>query len=111
MDNVCLVSVARPRFWVRWCSSPAAKQGEFRTNSRFSPQIDVVTAPEVAKAQAEWVMRWLGNPLYGRVDGVMRDGQFLCTEVEVTEHDLFLHLSPYVAGLLAERTLARAARS
>jgi len=52
-------------------------------------------------------MAFVGTPLCGRVDGVMRAGAFVCTELELCDPDLHLHLAPEVATVLAAATLRR----
>ncbi|MEO1458783.1 MAG: hypothetical protein AAFV49_14670 [Pseudomonadota bacterium] len=86
------------------------KPGEFRINSRFQPEVAVVAPPEPARRAAEQLMAALGTPLCGRVDGVMKAGGFICTELELADPDLHLHLQPEAAETLADAVLARAQR-
>lgn len=81
--------------------------GEFRINSRFGPTIDVSEPPEAARSAAEDIMAFVGKPLCARVDGVMRDNRFICTELELCDPDLHLHYAPDIADVLAEATLRR----
>lgn len=90
------------------CAKPT--EGEFRINSRFGPNVRVSEPPAAAKSAAEMIMRFVGNPLCGRVDGVMRDGAFVCTELELCDPDLHLHYAPEVATLLAEAVIQRLGR-
>lgn len=83
--------------------------GEFRINSRFRPHIEIADPPEPALAASQKLMNWVGTPLCGRVDGVMRGNEFICTEVELTDPDLHLHYRPEIAAILAEKTLHLAA--
>ena len=49
----------------------------------------------------------LGEPLLCvRVDGVLRDENFICTELEPTDSDLHLHLADGSATRLAAATLS-----
>ncbi|MEL7463492.1 MAG: hypothetical protein AAFN79_05465 [Pseudomonadota bacterium] len=98
-----------PAFAVR--AAPAA--GEFRINSRFAPTIEVAEAPAPAWEAAERILHWLrvrfGQvPLAVRVDGVMRGDVFICTELEMTDPDMFLNLRPAAAQRLAKAAIALA---
>ena len=84
------------------------KAGEFRINSRFGPTIRLAAPPADAVAAAGKIMAWLGTPLCGRVDGVMRNERFICTELELTDPDLHLHYDPSVAERLAQSAIRRA---
>ncbi len=80
--------------------------GEFRINSRFDPVIEIAPAPTGAVVAAEKILTWLGRPLVScRIDGVMRGDDFICTELELTDPDLNLHLFDGAAELLASATL------
>ena len=81
--------------------------GEFRINSRFGPTIAAAEPPAAARSAAEKIMAFVGAPLCARVDGVMRDDRFICTELELCDPDLHLHYVPEVATILAEATLRR----
>lgn len=81
--------------------------GEFRINSRFGPTIETAEPPAAARSAAEKIMAFVGAPLYARVDGVMRNDMFICTELELCDPDLHLHYAPEVATILAEATLRR----
>ena len=61
----------------------------------------------VACGAAEKILTWLGQPLCARVDGVMRGDSFICTEIELTDPDLFLDQSPEAAHQLAAAAIAR----
>ncbi|MEM9343516.1 MAG: hypothetical protein AAGA87_10770 [Pseudomonadota bacterium] len=84
------------------------KGDAFRINSRFQPDIQRMDPPAAALASAESVLARLGAPVYARVDGVMRAGTFVCTELELTDPDLYLHLDRAVSDRLAEAILAEA---
>ena len=87
------------------CAEPS--EGEFRINSRFGPTVTVAAPPVAARLAAEKIMAFVGNPLCGRVDGVMRGDTFLCTELELCDPDLHLHYAPEVATVLAKAALRR----
>lgn len=68
---------------------------DWRVNNRFRPKITVAEAPPSAIDAARRVADQLKDEaVCFRVDGVIRDGAFLCTELELTDPDLFLHLGP-----------------
>lgn len=85
------------------------RNGEFRINNRFGPDVTHRDPPEAARRAAETLMHALGTPLCGRVDGVMRGNRFLCTELELTDPDLHLHHDADVAHKLARGAIARVA--
>ncbi|MEO0680489.1 MAG: hypothetical protein AAF192_08750 [Pseudomonadota bacterium] len=89
-------------------SVPAA--GEFRVNSRLGGTRAAAEAPAAARRSAEALLRRVPWPLlYARVDGVMREGGFVITELELTDPELFMHLAPGAAERLAEATMRGAA--
>lgn len=91
------------------CALHAVPDGDaFRINSRFKPKSQIAEPPQDAVKVAEKIMAELGTPLCGRVDGVMRGDRFICTELELTDPDLHLHLAPAAATRLAEAALRRA---
>ena len=70
------------------------KSGEFRVNSQFDPTIHIAEPPKSAVTAATSIMKWIDHPILScRVDGVLRNNDFICTEVELTDPDLHLHLS------------------
>lgn len=82
--------------------------GEFRINTRFRPIADVKSPPPEADTAARNVLSWISHPLlYCRIDGVMRGDTFVCTELELTDPDLHLHLVPGAAQKMAIATLER----
>lgn len=83
------------------------RAGEFRVNNRFDPTVSVAVPPEAARKAAEAIARWFDDSvLCYRVDGVMREDSFICTELELTDPDLFLHLAgKESANRLAETVL------
>ncbi|MEM6678935.1 MAG: hypothetical protein AAF675_13800 [Pseudomonadota bacterium] len=86
------------------------RPNEFRINARYGPEIRLEDPPTVAITAAEAVLAKVGTPLCARVDGIMRDGQFFCTEIEITDPDLHLHYAPTVADGLAEAIIRRVER-
>ncbi|MEO1612351.1 MAG: hypothetical protein AAFU55_08375, partial [Pseudomonadota bacterium] len=82
-------------------------------NSRFAPTIEVAAAPAPAWEAAERILIWLLErfgqvPLAVRVDGVMRGDGFICTELKMTDPDMFLSLNPAAAESLAKAAIALA---
>ena len=47
------------------------------------------------------------EPLYTRIDGVLRDGRFVLMEVEVNEPRLGMHLAPGAGDRFVEALLRR----
>lgn len=84
------------------------RPGEFRVNSSFQPTNSVKPPPESATQTARAIADWLGEgALCFRVDGVLREGEFVVTELELTDPELFLHLADAaVVRRLAERIIA-----
>ncbi|MEM1315818.1 MAG: hypothetical protein AAGI51_14770 [Pseudomonadota bacterium] len=98
--------------WIDGAFSHAVRlvpvEGEFRVNSRFGASREALDPPEAARRSAEALLRrvpW--RWLYARVDGVMRDGAFVVTELELTDPELYLALVPGSAERLAAATVAR----
>ena len=61
------------------------------------PQATISSPPPAAAKAAEAVSRWLGFDAFCfRIDGVLRDDQFICTELELTDPDLHLDLADAV---------------
>lgn len=85
-----------------------AKQGDFRVQSDHGGSVDVMQASPELIAQAEKILQALPRtPCYARVDGVIREGQFLLMELELLEPELFLELAPHAATLLAQAIVKR----
>jgi glutathione synthase/RimK-type ligase-like ATP-grasp enzyme len=83
---------------------PAAE--DFRANGRFGATRRLATPPKVAIDTAAQVLSFVGStPLYARVDGVMADNSFMCTELELTDPNLCLDLAPQTAARLAAETV------
>lgn len=82
---------------------------EFRVNGRYNP---LPVIPHMASshliAQAGLALQAAGgDPLYARIDGVVRDGGLICTEIEVNEPTLYMDVVPETAELFARETLQR----
>jgi glutathione synthase/RimK-type ligase-like ATP-grasp enzyme len=85
-----------------------AAAGEFRVQTEYGGSVTAVEPPAGLAAQAA---RALGaipvTPLYARVDGVARGDEFLLTELELIEPNLFLEYAPgateRLAGAIASR--------
>ena len=91
---------------------PAA--GDYRVQWEFGGSADARTPPRELIVDAERVVAAvpggeLGEPLYARVDGVVRAGKLVLMELELIEPHLFLGWEAGAAGRLA--TAVRAALS
>lgn len=85
---------------------PAAD--EFRINSRYGGTTSLCSvSPRVVQQARGSLAVWDYPLLYARVDGVLRGGDFILTELEVNEPDLDLHLAPGAADRFADATLRR----
>ena len=85
------------------------RRGEFRVNNRFSPESRLAEPPAGVAESAAAILASIPAPLlYARVDGVLRAGRFICTELELCDPDLHLHMAPGSAERLAAATLAAA---
>lgn len=72
-----------------------AKDGDFRVQSDHGGTVLPQQASREMQDQAQSILRSLTDmPLYARVDGVMRDGQFMLMELELIEPELFLEVDP-----------------
>ena len=82
--------------------------GEFRSNSRYKPTRTAETPPAAVTVQGAACLAALPEqPLYARVDGVVRDGTLIVIEVEVLEPALFMEFDPPSAERFAAATLGR----
>jgi len=85
-----------------------AARGDFRVQTEYGGSVTRVEAPTDLVAQAATALAALPEtPLYARVDGVVRDGRLLLTELELIEPNLFLGHAPgasdRLAGAIARR--------
>lgn len=81
--------------------------GEFRVNGRYNPLpvVPYEASPRLV-ADAARALRAAGSdPLYARIDGVVRDGGLICTEIEVNEPTLYMDVVPATARQFAQATL------
>ena len=85
---------------------PAA--GDFRVNSQYQGSVEPFQPDAGLVRQARAALDPLDQlPLYARVDGIVRDGELVVTELEVNEPSLFLTLAPESAARFAEATVGR----
>lgn len=81
-----------------------AKPGEYRVQFQFGGTEErIEVEPELVEQARAFVMAAPSLPVYARVDGIVRDGQFLLMELEVFEPLMFLSSDPE-----APRRFARA---
>lgn len=83
--------------------------GEFRTNSTFTPEVELLVRLPAATEQIEaLVQRMAIRPLYARVDVVMRETAPVLFEFEINEPGLWLDVAPRSAAeTFARATMAR----
>ena len=82
--------------------------GEFRVNSRFGATRAAETPTDGVIRQGATALGVLPEqPLYARVDGVVRGDTLIVIEIEVLEPALFLDFAPAAADRFAEATLRR----
>lgn len=81
---------------------------DFRVNGRYRPLVPVSVVPEKEHvAAAEEVLRHVpGRPVYARIDGILRGGQFVLMEIEVIDPALYLDMVPASANALADAIVA-----
>ena len=85
---------------------PAA--GEFRVNSQYGGRMEPAALDGATIAAMTRVLAMLpSQPLYARIDGVLRDSRFVLMEVEVNEPGLGLHLAPGAGDRFAEALVGR----
>jgi glutathione synthase/RimK-type ligase-like ATP-grasp enzyme len=83
------------------------RAGEFRINSKFQPQQDVISPQESDIEDAARVIAALPvPPLYARIDMVRGEGRQLLLEAEVNEPGLLFQYVPAGADNFAIETLA-----
>jgi glutathione synthase/RimK-type ligase-like ATP-grasp enzyme len=72
--------------------------GDFRVNSQYGGRMVPATVTGATVAAMQRVIGLVpGRALYARVDGLIRNGEFVLMEVEVNEPALGLHLAPGAA--------------
>ncbi|MBR7747221.1 ATP-grasp domain-containing protein [Undibacterium baiyunense] len=80
-----------------------AKAGDFRVQSDHGGTVHAVEVSAQMQAQAQTILSALKRmPCYARVDGVLRDGQFMLMELELLEPELFLELDPQAPQRFAQ---------
>lgn len=89
-----------------------AKEGDFRVQSDHGGTVLAQEATLEMQTQAQAILLSLEEmPLYARVDGVMRGGQFMLMELELIEPELFLEVDTSAAVRFASAIHARLTRS
>ena len=84
------------------------KPGDYRVQFQFGGTTERVEVAPVLVAQARaCALAAPSLPVYARVDGVVKDGQFLLMELEVFEPLMFLAQHPEAAGRFARAVQGR----
>lgn len=79
---------------------------EFRVNSQFGATKQHALPSQQVIDDALAILDWLPAPtLYARVDGVVRDGRLICTELELTDPSLMFEFSHESAEHMADATI------
>ncbi|CAN7771685.1 hypothetical protein LJR245_007567 [Rhizobium leguminosarum] len=86
---------------------------EFRVHRKYGGfQAVRIDPPDGLVQQAEQILEKLPSiPDYARVDAFQRDGLLICSEIELIDPNLFLHLAPETAKRLAEVVVKKVAAS
>ncbi len=85
-----------------------AKPGDFRVQDEHGGTWAQRPAPREVIAQAQHILQYVNSDLlYARVDGVLRDGQFILMELELIEPMLYFGENGAAADKFAEKLLAR----
>lgn len=88
------------------CKRP--KPGDYRVQFQFGGTTESVEVEPALVTQARaCVLAAPSIPVYARVDGVVKDGQFLLMELEVFEPLMFLSSHPEAAGRFARAVQGR----
>ena len=83
-----------------------AKSGDFRVQTDHGGTRHAIVAPPVIRQQAQHIVQALPRtPCYARVDGVVRDQEFLLMEIELLEPELFLELDTNAPDIFAKAIL------
>jgi glutathione synthase/RimK-type ligase-like ATP-grasp enzyme len=86
----------------------AVATGEFRVQTEHGGTVDRTSPPEHLVEQAARSLAVLPTmPLYARVDGIVRDDQFVLMELELIEPNLFLDLEPTAPERMARGIMRR----
>jgi glutathione synthase/RimK-type ligase-like ATP-grasp enzyme len=87
-----------------------ASAGEFRVQAEHGGSADSIEAPPALVGQAASVLALLPEvPLYARIDGIQRAGDFLLMELELIEPHLFFDHQPGSADAFAAALARRLA--
>ncbi|MCC6475513.1 hypothetical protein IT157_00545 [bacterium] len=81
-------------------------QGDFRVQPRYGGQQEAVQISEKLMTQAKWILEqipFVKRPLYARVDGIVRDSEFILMELELIEPYLFLEFGENSAARFASK--------
>jgi glutathione synthase/RimK-type ligase-like ATP-grasp enzyme len=79
------------------------KDGDFRVQHDFGGTEQIAGAPQVVLDAASRALAAVEpTPLYARIDGVEKDGEFLLMELELIEPALFLKLDPLAPARFAD---------
>lgn len=71
------------------------KAGDFRIQSQFGGQYQAYEPDASVLATAQNIVKTFGGDLlYARVDGILKDGNFLLMELELIEPDLYFDYAP-----------------
>ena len=71
------------------------KNGDFRVQSQFGGQYEIYEPDATLLATAQNIVETFSSDLlYARVDGILKDGQFLLMELELIEPDLYFDYHP-----------------
>jgi glutathione synthase/RimK-type ligase-like ATP-grasp enzyme len=80
----------------------AVGTGEFRVQTEHGGTVEPASPSDHLVAEAARCLAVLPTmPLYARVDGIVRDDQFVLMELELIEPNLFLDLEPTAAARMA----------
>lgn len=86
----------------------AVATGEFRVQTEHGGTVERTSPPDHLIEQAAHSLAVLPTmPLYARVDGIVRDDQFVLMELELIEPNLFLDLESTAPGRMARGIVHR----
>ena len=86
----------------------AVATGEFRVQTEHGGTVERTSTPSHLVEQAARTLAALPTmPLYARVDGIVRDDQFVLMELELIEPNLFLDLEPAAPDRMARGIVGR----
>lgn len=84
------------------------KSGEWRANPQFGITYERVTLDQdMIDAGASYLAHLPQTPLYARVDGILRPGGFMLTELELIDPYLYLEFAPGSAERMARALAGR----